>query len=111
MVDAIGSNQLVGEAKREIDEREKPTLAGWFVLSRGAMRTAQYIGKMLLTVVLPVAFTVLTSITISALFALIGNLIGHNSFVSCFQSVLMGVTVVMSLVTMIATINYFADGH
>jgi hypothetical protein len=75
------------------------------------MRTAQYIGKTLLTVVIPVAFTVLTSITISALFALIGSLMGHNTFVSCFQGMLMGITVVMSLVTMIATIAYFADGH
>ncbi len=108
MVGAIGGNHVVGKAKREIDERVSPS---GLILSDSAMRTAQYIGKMLLTVVLPVAFTVLTSITISALFALIGNLIGHNSFVSCFQGVLMGVTVVMSLVTMIATINYFADGH
>jgi hypothetical protein len=78
-------------------------------LARGAMRTAQYIGKTLLTVVLPVAFIVVTSITISALFGLIGNLMGHNTFVSCFQGMLGGVTVVMSLITLVATISYFAD--
>lgn len=74
------------------------------------MRTAQYIGKALLIVVLPVAFIVVTSITISALFGLIGNLMGHNTFVNCFQSILGGVTIVMSLITLVATISYFADG-
>ena len=73
------------------------------------MRTAQYIGKALLAVVLPVAFTVVTSITISALFGLVGNLMGTSSFVDCFQNLLGGVTVVMSIIALVTTITYFAE--
>lgn len=105
MAGANRSCHLVGKAKRKIDERVSPS---GLILSDSAMRTAQYIGKALLIVVLPVAFIVMTSITISALFGLIGNLMGHNTFISCFQGMLGGVTVVMSLITLIATINYFA---
>jgi len=88
---------------------KKPTLAGWFVLSDGAMSTHKIIGKALLTVVLPPAFAVVTSIILSALFATIGYLMGHNTFTSCFQGILGNITVLMCLVSLVATLTYFSN--
>jgi len=51
-------------------------------------------------VVLPVLFAVVSSIAITTLFAFVGALIGHNTFINCFQNMLGNVTVIMSIVTL-----------
>jgi hypothetical protein len=79
-----------------------------FFLSDSTMRVINYIGKALLTVILPVAFCVVSSIIISALFASIGALMDHNTFQSCFQGALEFVVCVMTLITLVGTIMYFA---
>jgi hypothetical protein len=72
------------------------------------MNVQNYIGKALLTVILPPAFAVISSLTISALFAMIGCMMGHNTFVACFQSMLGNITVVMCLIAFVGTICYYA---
>ena len=51
-------------------------------------------------VVLPVLFAVVSSIAITTLFAFVGALIGHNTFINCFQNTLGNVTFFMSIVTL-----------
>lgn len=72
------------------------------------MNMLKYMGKALLTVVLPVAFCVVATIIINALFASVGALMGHNTFQVCFESSLDFVLVAMVFFTAIATIYYFA---
>lgn len=72
------------------------------------MRAIKYIGKALLIVILPVAFCVVSTIIITALFSSIGALMGNSTFQECFQSGLDYTIVIMVFVTMIGTIMYFA---
>jgi hypothetical protein len=64
------------------------------------MKNIIFFGKSLLMVVLPVLFAVVSSIAITTLFAFVGALIGHNTFINCFQHILGGVTFFMSIVTL-----------
>jgi hypothetical protein len=64
------------------------------------MKNIIFFGKSLLMVVLPVLFAVVSSIAITTLFAFVGALIGHNTFINCFQNMLGNVTVIMSIVTL-----------
>lgn len=79
-----------------------------FFLSDSTMRAINFIGKALLIVILPVAFCVVSTIIITALFSSIGALMGNNTFQACFQAGLDYVIVIMVFVSMIGTIMYFA---
>ena len=91
-------------------EESNGTVVPLFFLSDSTMRVINYIGKALLTVILPVAFCVVSTIIISALFASIGALMGWNTYQSCFQGALEFVVVVMAFITLFGTIMYFAKG-
>jgi hypothetical protein len=64
------------------------------------MKNIIFFGKSLLMVVLPVLFAVVSSIAITTLFAFVGALIGHNTFINCFQNMLGNVTFIMSIITL-----------
>lgn len=70
------------------------------------MKTIIYFGKALLVIVVPVVFAIVSAIIISALFSFVGALMGHNTFVSCFQNMLGDVTFVMSAITLFLWIVY-----
>jgi hypothetical protein len=72
------------------------------------MRAIKYIGKALLTVILPVAFCVVSTVIITALFSSIGALMGNSTFQECFQAGLDYTIVIMVFVTLVGTIMYFA---
>lgn len=57
-------------------------------------------------IVVPVLFAVISSIIIAAIFSFVGVLMGHNTFVNCFQHMLGDVTFVMSIVTVVVWIVY-----
>lgn len=69
----------------------------------------KYMGKALLTVIIPIAFTVIVSITVSAMFAVIGSLMGQDNFQTCFQGCLGTVSVLSTFVALFTTILYFAE--
>lgn len=73
------------------------------------MNVKKYIGNALLVVVLPFAFAVVSSIIVSSLLASIGFLMGHNTFVACFQSILGNMFALMVLVTLIGSIIYLSQ--
>ena len=74
------------------------------------MKPIIYFGKALLMIVLPIVFIVISSIIIAGLFALIGTLMGQNTFVSCFQSLLGNVAFVMTIITLLLwLINQVVD--
>lgn len=73
------------------------------------MSMIKYMGKALLTVIIPIAFTVIVSITVSAMFAVIGSLMGQDTFQTCFQACIGNVAVLSTFVGMFATILYFAE--
>jgi hypothetical protein len=74
------------------------------------MKPIIYFGKALLMIVLPIVFIVISSIIIAGLFALIGTLMGQNTFASCFQSLLGNVAFVMTIITMLLwLINQVVD--
>lgn len=73
------------------------------------MNTYKFLGNALLTVVLPFAFAVASAIIVSALLSSIGALMGHNTFVECFQSMLGNIFAFMCFVTLIGSIMYLAD--
>jgi hypothetical protein len=58
-------------------------------------------------IVIPVVFAVVSSIIIAGLFALVGALMGHNTFVDCFQNILGNVTFVMAIITLFMWLVYF----
>ena len=60
-------------------------------------------------VLLPLAFAVASAIIVSALLSSIGALMGHNTFVECFQSMLGNIFALMCFVTLIGSIIYLAD--
>ena len=72
------------------------------------MNVQKYIGNALLVVVLPFAFAVVSAIAVSALLATIGLLMGQNTFVECFQSMIGNVFALMCFVTLIGSIIYLA---
>jgi len=74
-----------------------------------SMNVKKYIGNALLVVVLPFAFAVVSSIIVSSLLASIGALMGHNTFVACFQSILGNMFALMVLVTLIGSIIYLSQ--
>ena len=57
-------------------------------------------------IVVPVLFAVISSIIIAAIFSFVGVLMGHNTFVNCFQHMLGDVTFVMSIVTLLVWLTY-----
>jgi hypothetical protein len=73
------------------------------------MNTYKYIGNALLVVVLPFAFAVVSSILVSSMLASIGALMGHNTFVACFQAVLGNIFALMCIVTLIGSIIYLSQ--
>ena len=73
------------------------------------MNTYKFLGNALLTVVLPFAFAVVSSIIVSSMLSSIGALMGHNTFVECFQSMLGNIFALMCFVTLIGSIIYLAD--
>ncbi len=70
------------------------------------MKYIIYLGKSLLMIVVPVVFTVVSSIIIAGLLASLGALMGHNTFVSCFQSLLGNVAFVMTIITLFMWLVY-----
>jgi hypothetical protein len=70
------------------------------------MKYIIYLGKSLLMIVVPVVFTVLSSIIIAGLLASLGALMGHNTFVSCFQDILGNVAFVMTIITLFMWLVY-----
>jgi hypothetical protein len=70
------------------------------------MKYIIYLGKSLLMIVVPVVFAVVSSIIIAGLFALLGALMGHNTFVNCFQHVLGNVAFVMTIITLFMWLVY-----
>ena len=70
------------------------------------MKYIIYLGKSLLMIVVPVVFTVLSSIIIAGLLASLGALMGHNTFVSCFQDILGNVSFVMAIITLFMWLVY-----
>ena len=73
------------------------------------MNTYKFLGNALLTVVLPFAIAVVSSIIVSSMLSSIGALMGHNTFVECFQSMLGNIFALMCFVTLIGSIIYLAD--
>ena len=57
-------------------------------------------------IVVPVLFAVISSIIIAAILSFVGVLMGHNTFVNCFQHMLGDVTFVMSIVTVFVWVVY-----
>jgi hypothetical protein len=70
------------------------------------MKYIIYLGKSLLMIVVPVVFAVVSSIIIAGLFALVGSLMGHNTFVNCFQNILGNVSFVMAIITLFMWLAY-----
>jgi hypothetical protein len=70
------------------------------------MKYIIYLGKSLLMIVVPIVFTVVSSIIIAGLLASLGALMGHNTFVSCFQDILGNVAFVMTIITLFMWLVY-----
>ena len=70
------------------------------------MKSITHFGRALLIIVVPVLFAVISSIIIAAILSFVGVLMGHNTFVNCFQHMLGDVTFVMSIVTVVVWIVY-----
>jgi hypothetical protein len=70
------------------------------------MKSITHFWRALLIIVVPVLFAVISSIIIAAIFSFVGVLMGHNTFVNCFQHMLGDVTFVMSIVTVVVWIVY-----
>lgn len=72
------------------------------------MNVQKFIGNALLVVVLPFAFAVVSAVVVSALLSTIGCLMGHNTFVECFQSMLGNIFAFMCFATLVGSIIYLA---
>ena len=70
------------------------------------MKSITHFWRALLIIVVPVLFAVISSIIIAAILSFVGVLMGHNTFVNCFQHMLGDVTFVMSIVTVVVWIVY-----
>lgn len=75
------------------------------------MKLDTFIWKALLLVVLPFAFVVVSSILIAAIMASLGALMGHNTFVNCFQGIIEnGILIAaLSLTTFAGTLFYLSQ--
>lgn len=72
------------------------------------MKLFIHFGKALLMIVLPVAFAIVSSIIVSAMFACVSVLMGHNTFFNSFQGLIGNVTFVMSVLTVFVWIIYIS---
>ena len=70
------------------------------------MKSITHFWRALLIIVVPVLFAVISSIIIAAILSFVGVLMGHNTFVNCFQHMLGDVTFVMSIVTVFVWVVY-----
>lgn len=73
------------------------------------MKLLIHFGKSLLMIVIPIAFAVVSSIIISAMFACISVLMGHNTFCNSFQALIGNVTFVMCVITLIMWLIYLSN--
>jgi hypothetical protein len=73
------------------------------------MDLIRHFGKMLLLIAVPSAFAVVSAIVISALFATIGVLMGHNSFSECFQHMIGMLTIITAILSLLGTIMFFSN--
>jgi VIT1/CCC1 family predicted Fe2+/Mn2+ transporter len=73
------------------------------------MKLLTFIGKDLLTVVLPFAFFVISTILVTALIACLGAIMGHNNFVSCFQGIFNTgiIMILMIFVTLFLILSWY----
>ena len=71
------------------------------------MRVLVFVGKALLLVILPVVFYVVSTIVITALFAVVSALSGYE-YMQAFKNILEATSLIMFFVTIIAVIGYFA---
>ena len=74
------------------------------------MKLDTFIWRLLLLVVIPFAFVVVSSILIAGIMASLGALMGHNTFTSCFQGIIENGIVIaaMSLTAIGSTIFYLS---
>ena len=72
------------------------------------MKLLIHFGKALLMIVLPVAFAIVSSIIVSAMFACISVLMGHNTFCNSFQALIGNVTFVMCVITVFVWVVYLS---
>lgn len=74
------------------------------------MKLDTFMWKALLLVVLPFAFVVVSTILIAGIMASLGALMGHNTFVNCFQGIIEnGILIAaMSLTAIGSTIFYLS---
>jgi hypothetical protein len=75
------------------------------------MKLLIHFGKALLMIVFPIAFAIVSSIIISAMFACISVLMGHNTFCNSFQAMLGNVTFVMSIISLIMWVIYLSSEY
>lgn len=75
------------------------------------MKLHKFIGNALLITVLPFVFVLVSSVLVSATVALIGTLVGHNTFFNCFQGVMeTGIIIfMMSVVAIVGTLFYLSQ--
>ena len=75
------------------------------------MKLYDFIKKALLITVLPFAFVFVTSVVIAGILGSLGALMGHNTFIHCFQSILNSgmLVVVMSITAVIGTLYYLSE--
>lgn len=71
------------------------------------MRVLEFVGKALLLVILPVVFYVVSTVVITALFAVVGALSGHD-YIQSFKSILEATSLIMFFGTIIGVMGYFA---
>jgi len=72
------------------------------------MKLLIHFGKSLLMIVIPIAFAVVSSIIISAMFSCISVLMGHNTFFNSFQGLIGNVTFVMCVLTVFVWVVYLS---
>jgi hypothetical protein len=75
------------------------------------MKLLTFIGKCLLVIVIPFVFFVVGTITISAILAFFGTVMGHNTFMNCFHGILNAgvVTILMTIITVLITFYYLSE--
>jgi len=75
------------------------------------MKPHTFIWKLLLLVVIPFAFVVVSTVLIAGIMASLGALMGHNTFTSCFQGIIEnGILIAaLSLTTFAGTLFYLSQ--
>ncbi|NDB57858.1 hypothetical protein EB001_05375 [bacterium] len=73
------------------------------------MKLLIFMGKMLLSVVLPFVFFAITATLITGIIAFLGFIMGHNTFINCFHGIMdTGITLLLSVIfTVLFVIIYF----